>query len=99
MKGNFRSVLYSAVKMYIYIMSVTVCTDGGRVVIGLDSKNWFSFEMSVNLGDLLRCGRRGVETVISGGLTGRLGSLSPSQRAFLTSLNSFLIANTSLTES
>ena len=68
------------------------------MVIGLDGKNWFSFETSANLGDLLRCGRRGVEEVISGGLTGRLGSLSPSQRAFLTSLNSFLLANTSLTD-
>ena len=65
------------------------------MVIGLDGKNWYSFEVTVNLGDLLRCGRRAVETTITAGLTGRLGRLTHPHRLFLTSLNSFLTSNTS----
>ena len=64
------------------------------MVLGLDGKNWFSFETPAHLGHLLRCGRSAVETVVTRGLTGALGRLSPHHRLFLSSLNSFLVTNT-----
>ena len=72
-----------------------ILPDAGKVVIGLDGKNWFAFEVSVNLADLLQCGRKAVSATINTGLTGKLGKLTPAHREFLRGLNRFLIANTS----
>ena len=64
------------------------------MVIGLDDKDWFAFEISANLAGLLRCVRQAVETSLTSGLTGRLGTLSPPHREFLSQLNTFLTENT-----
>ena len=77
--------------MYMYIC---IYTDAGKAVIGLDGKNWFAFEVPMNLADLLQCGRRAVSGTVSAGLRGRLGRLTPAHREFLAGMNRFLIANT-----
>ena len=71
-----------------------LCADKGKVVIGLDSKNWFAFEVSMNLADLLQCGRQALHSTLNAGLKGRLGRLTPAHREFLRGLNRFLVANT-----
>ena len=69
--------------------------DSGKVVIGLDGKNWFAFEVLINLSDLLQCGRRAVETTLTAGLRGRLDRrLTPAHREFLRGMNKFLVTNT-----
>lgn len=63
-------------------------------MIGLDGKNWFAFDVPINLADLLSCARRAVSVTLNTGLKGKLGRLSPAHREFLAGLNRFLIANT-----
>ena len=81
---------YLACKYVIHVYY----TDAGKAVIGLDGKNWFAFEVPMNLADLLQCGRRAVSGTVSAGLRGRLGRLTPAHREFLAGMNRFLIANT-----
>ena len=69
--------------------------EGGKVVMGLEGKNWFAFELPATLAHLLSCGRGGVEVTLAAGLSGRLGRLSPGHREFLCGLNTFLVNNTS----
>ena len=69
--------------------------DKGKVVVGLDGKNWFSFEISMNLADLLQCGRLAVGATINAGLRGQLGRLTSAHREFIRALNRFLLSNTS----
>ena len=60
-----------------------------KMVIRLDGKDWFAFKISANLAGLLRCVRQALETSLTSGLTGRLGTLSPPHREFLSQLNTF----------
>ena len=74
---------------------VFLSPEGGKVVMGLEGKNWFAFELPATLAHLLSCGRGGVEVTLAAGLSGRLGRLSPGHREFLCGLNTFLVNNTS----
>jgi hypothetical protein len=71
-----------------------ISEDRGKMVVGLDGKNWFAFELPMNLADLLQCGRKAVEATLNAGLRGRLGRLTPAHREFLRGLNRFLVTNT-----
>ena len=55
----------------------------------------FSFEVSMNLADLLQCGRLAVGATINAGLRGQLGRLTSAHREFIRALNRFLLSNTS----
>ena len=89
----FQSVLIREVPLYCNCL--TLFADKGKVVVGLDGKNWFSFEVSMNLADLLQCGRLAVGATINAGLRGQLGRLTSAHREFIRALNRFLLSNTS----
>lgn len=58
--------------------------------MGLDRRDWFAFEMPLNLADLLQCAREAVSVVLDSGLTGQMGKLPDEQLQFLEGLNKFL---------
>ena len=76
------------------LVTMAPSPDEGRAVIGLDRKNWFAFDVPMNLADLLSCARQAVSATLNAGLKGKLGRVSPAHREFLAGLNRFLIANT-----
>ena len=63
-------------------------------MIALDGKNWFAFEVPINVADLLQCGRQAIDNTLSAGLRGRR-QLTAAHRNFLRGLNTFLVNNTS----